>query len=176
MRRRMMMRKLSSSSEILYSVQDGDAPFTDGALYYAKIEDGIISIKHNSGVTYFVYGYFNITDLSQNTENALTIDNVANKPTLFVIPANASCKLTIEGTYTCHSTYAEVGAILYEANSSNIIGKVVAKNGLHGMMETEWVQESTVEVGCVAIRLRDLSWGTIFTGTVTLEINGQRYI
>lgn len=176
LRRRMMMQKLDDSEEILYPIQDGEFPFTDGVFINGKIENGIITAKSNVIMSYGKYYMINITDLSQNTTDSTSIDNVSNKPTLFSIPAGSSCKLTIGGSVPFPASYGNVHARLYKANANEIIEQCGLGNNSINPEKVEWVQESDVDAGCLAIVVHKASWNDIFSVTVTLEINGKRYI
>ena len=176
MRRRLMMQKLDNSGEILYPIQDGEFPFTDRIFINGKIENGIITAKSNVAMPYGKYYMINVTDLSQNTTDSTSSDNVSNKPTLFTIPEGVSCKLTIEGSGQFIASYANVHAQLYKANANEIIEQCGFGNSSINPKKVEWVQESDVDVGCLAIAVHQLSYNSIFSATVTLEINGKRYI
>lgn len=178
LRRRMMMQKLDNSAEILYPIQDGEFPFTDGVFINDKIENGIITARSKIAMSYGKYYMINITDLSQNTTGSTSSDNVSNKPTLFTIPVGAVCKLTIEGECNFVASYGNIHARLYEANASAIIKQCgLGKNaGVVNRGCVEWVQESTVDIGCLAIVIHQASYGETFSVTVTFEINGKRYI
>lgn len=148
-----------------------------------RTQGGLVSARNGGSDAYNVVAYLNLSNPTQNTQDAHTTDNVCNKPAIFTIPAGAECELTMTGFFSTSAGYSYIRAALYEALSTNVIANTPWTPQYHQgnyTVSKTWTQANEVSVGSVALVASHVLFCADYSNCnntdITLTVNGERWI
>lgn len=169
MRRRVMETEKSSAK---YPLVNGRHEFTDGS--HIEVANGNHALMRKAGNN--VPGYFNLSDIYQNTNIFSSTYNINNKPTWLVIPAGMLVKfelknIQISGDFVGETNFRIANQLI---SGSFHTGKFSASNpNFNTVIET--ILEMPEEVGCLFLYFSGTSEAQI-EFDVEFTVNGERWI
>ena len=169
LRRRMMQTEKSGAK---YPLVNGRHEFSDGSFVEVSNGNHVLLQKGSDHIP----GFFNLSDILQNTNDFNSANNINNKPTWFVIPAGTFARfelknIQISGNFSGETNFRIANNF---RSGSFHTGKFNAGNpDFNTMIET--ILEAPEEVGCLFLYFS----GTADTQAefdVEFTVNGERWI
>lgn len=167
MRRRILMPD-QAISDAKYPLVNGRHDFSDGS--YVEVTNGnhVKAIKNGHSM-----GYFNASNINQNTDEVYTANNTDRLPTWITIPNNSTCLLKIFNIKRS-GNHANISINLRKAESSSSIGFSTINFFDTDDKESEIIITNNTNVSCVILWFSYEETYAEFD--IELYVNGERWI
>lgn len=156
------------NSDAKYPLVNGRHDFSDGS--YVEVTNGnhVKAIKNG-----YRMGYFNTSNINQNTDEVQNASNTDRLPTWITIPNNSTCLLKISNIKRS-GNYADISINLRKAKSSSSIGFSTINFYDTNDKESEIDVDVNTNVSCVILWLSYSETYAEFD--IELYVNGERWI